>query len=330
MNSEIFNESIINYEISPLFPIFSEKNLNINSFSDISFYRKDDLGKDNSFHSFLNIPEKPEKEEFLEDIFKKEIEKIEQRIKEEEKNLLNFNIFNNLNFQDMPLPEPLCYDQSTEKKKIKIETDRTLDKSTDYNTKDTKEKINKCIFGLKGQIKIEPRIDYCIKQIKVFISKFLKEYGNQLIKECKFQNEMKKLKLFSPSYKYFTGNSNDKDNKIFLNFTVEQIFSYPDNKSKKDNRLQKKNKDIIKNFLNYIENKYGKEIPENMEKLKNFFKMTFEDIITLFYNSKQFKDYSSEPKTIFLDKQFIKAKGFSLLEKNAFIKLIKNYNVRTE
>ena len=139
---------------------------------------------------------------------------------------------------------------------------------------------------------------------------------------------MKKLKLFTPNYKYFTGNSNEKDNKIFLNFTVEQIFSY--NKSKKEIGLQNKNKNTIKKILNYIEDKYTEKVPKSLQKLQNFFKMTFEDIITLFYNSKQFKDYSSEPKTIFLDKQFIKAKGFSLLEKNAFIKLIKNYNVRTE
>ena len=54
--------------------------------------------------------------------------------------------------------------------------------------------------------------------------------------------------------------------------------------------------------------------------------MTFQDAIKLFYESNQFKDYSSSTKTIFLDKQFNKAKGFSLREKNAFFKLMKNYN----
>lgn len=57
--------------------------------------------------------------------------------------------------------------------------------------------------------------------------------------------------------------------------------------------------------------------------------MTFQDAIYMFYESNQFKDYSSSPKTIFLDSQFVKAKGFSLLEKNAFFKLMKNYNKRT-
>ena len=133
---------------------------------------------------------------------------------------------------------------------------------------------------------------------------------------------MKKLKLFAPSYKYFTGNSNEKDNKIFLNFTVEQIFSY--GKSKKDKSLQQKNKDTIKKISNYIENIYTEKVPQSIEKLQNFFKMTFEDIIVLFYNSQIFKDYISDPKTIFLDQQFTKTKGFSLLEKNGLIKLLKN------
>ena len=327
MNDEIFKVQKIHNEIHSSFQLFPDTELNISNFSDMSFSRKYDLGKENSFYCYLNLPEE---KEFLEDIFRKKIiDNIEQRNKEreeeEEKSLFNFNIFDKLYFQDLSLPAPenLIDAQNIEKKKMKFESDNFSIKATDYNTKDTKAKINKCIFGVGGQIKIEQRIDYCIKHFKVYTSKFLKEYGNKLINDCKFQNEMKNLKLFSPSYKYFTGNSNEKENKIFLNFTVEQIFSYPDTTLKKDNRLQKKNKDIINTLLNYIENKYDIEVPENMEKLKNFLKMTFEDIIILFYNSKQFKDYSSDPKTLFLDKHFIKIKGFSLLEKNGFIKLIK-------
>ena len=76
--------------------------------------------------------------------------------------------------------------------------------------------------------------------------------------------------------------------------------------------------------MNYIENKYTEKVPESIDRLQNFFKMTFEDIIVLFYNSQIFKDYISDPKTIFLDQQFTKTKGFSLLEKNGLIKLLKD------
>ena len=201
--------------------------------------------------------------------------------------------------------------------KEKIEIDEISRKSTDDNSV----LIKKCIFGINSHRKLEPRIDYAIKYFKVNVIKFIKEYGNILIKLCDFPNRLKKLRLFSPSYKYFTGNSNEKDNKLFINFNLETIFCYPEG-NKNDNRLQRQNKETIKCFKEYIEEKYKEEIPEKYQKLLNYFNMTFQDAIELFYESKQFKDYSSSSKTIFLDKYFIKAKGFSLLEKNGFLKLV--------
>ena len=53
---------------------------------------------------------------------------------------------------------------------------------------------------------------------------------------------------------------------------------------------------------------------------------TAEEAIQLFYDSKQFQDYVSSQKTRFLDEQFVKSKGFSLLDKNAFFKLTKKNN----
>ena len=203
--------------------------------------------------------------------------------------------------------------------KEKIEKDEISRKSTDDNSL----LIKKCIFGINSHKNIEPRIDYAIKYFKVNVIKFIKEYGNILIKLCDFPNKLKKLRLFSPSYKYFTGNSNEKDNKLFINFNLETIFCYPEG-NKNDNRLQRQNKETIKYFKEYIEEKYKEEIPEKYQKLLNYLNMTFQDAIVLFYESKQFKDYSSLSKTIFLDKYFTKAKGFSLLEKNGFLKLIGN------
>jgi hypothetical protein len=249
---------------------------------------------------------------------------------EEENSALNIdNIIGNLETPNLPLP---ILEIKDKKEDLKNEADKNTNKSTDDKTKSKNNNISKCLFGLSSQKPklIEPRIDYAIKQFKVYSCKFLKEYGNQLIKECNFKNNLKKLKLFAPSYKYFTGNSNEKENKMFLDFTVEEIFSYPKDKSKKDNRLQQKNKDIIKKFIDYIEETYPKEVPEPFQKLQNFFRMTYRDIIVLFYDSEQFKDYSSDPKTQFLDEQFTKSKGFSLMEKSSFFKLMKNYNKKTE
>ena len=274
---------------------------------------------------FLNQSEDPKEKEILEMI--KEKENLNNEINnelEENIELPNFNIFQEVN--ELPLPKP-------EKEKQKENGLSEIENnSTGENTKKNKNNINKLIFGVKGEKNIEPRIDYAIKNIKVHISKFMNKYGNELIKKCNFQNRLKKVKLFLPSYNYFTGNSNEKDNYIFLNFTVEEILTYPEKiekNPKKSNRLQKQNKEIIKDIKDHIEEKYPNEKPEIYQEMLNFFRMSYENIVSLFYKSNEFKDYSSSQKTQSLDEQFIKSKGFSLMEKNGFIKLMKNYNKKS-
>ena len=285
----------------------------------------------------INLTHELMEKEFLEKENQTKHEEENEFVNEEDINFPDF--FNFMNLQNLPLPIPLDNDicpRSGEPLDDKVENvDNNIleksKKSTDEKSMNNSTKIDKCIFGIKSEKKIEPRIDYAIKNIKVYIIKNLKILGNQLIKNCNFPKKLKRLKLFSPSYKYFTGNSNDKDNKIFLNFTVEKIFSYPEGKiQKNDNRLQRQNKEIIKTLIEYIDEEFPDEIPENFQKLKKFFDMTFQDAIILFYESNQFNDFSSSKKTIFLDNQFIKAKGFSLLEKNGFLKLIKNNGKKLE
>jgi hypothetical protein len=327
MNSEIFYLQKRFIDVSPLFLVSPQNSSNSHLFPDPSFASRSDAYKD-SFFNFEDLKPKKdlENQEILENKFEMEIKERQ----EEENSALNIdNIIGNLETPNLPLP---ILEIKDKKEDLKNEADKNTNKSTDDKTKSKNNNISKCLFGLSSQKPklIEPRVDYAIKQFKVYSCKFLKEYGNQLIKECNFKNNLKKLKLFAPSYKYFTGNSNEKENKMFLDFTVEEIFSYPKDKSKKDNRLQQKNKDIIKKFIDYIEETYPKEVPEPFRKLQNFFRMTYRDIIVLFYDSEQFIDYSSDPKTQFLDEQFTKSKGFSLMEKSAFFKLMKNYNKKTE
>ena len=321
------NEKSNNFiDISPIYNE-NENFENTTWLVDNSYEEELSLKKNKSSFKEINLNSK-EKKEFLEDEFHYQIEKMRKNRQEEEiEDFIYNNIFNDINnFNIKSPPHLMTEDIKNEKNEENYKTNKsTDDKSCNIN----KDKINKCIFGISFGKQIEPRIDYSIKNIKVYIIKFIKEYGNDLIKKCDFQNKLKKLKLFSPNYKYFTGNSNIKDIKIFLNFTVEKIFTYPEGKTEKnDNRLQRQNKDIIKEFKDYIDEEFPEEVPEKFQNLKNFFNMTFQDAIYMFYESKQFKDYCSSPKTIFLDRQFVKAKGFSLLEKNAFFKLMKNYNER--
>jgi hypothetical protein len=209
-----------------------------------------------------------------------------------------------------------------EKEKKQKSTNITTDKSKNGKIELKKENI----FGLETnkQMEILPRIDYAIKNFKVTAVKFIKEYGNKLIKDCKFKGELKNKKLFSPSNKYFTGISNEKENNIFLDFTVAELLSYPNDEFGKiqDNRLQQNNKKIIQEMREEINNK--KIITKEYKELIDYFNMTFEEALLLFYQSNEFKEYKESEKAKFLDGQFIKVKGFSLLEKNAFISMMRH------
>ena len=259
-----------------------------------------------------------------------------------QKIFISSNIQEQLDFQDMGNNQPLDMfnfnqnenEQLIEENTNKILEDNSSDKTTGEKTGKTDDKIlKKVIFSSisnkkTGKKPIEIRVDYGIKNIKTFISKYIKEYGNTLVQNCHFSSLLKNLKLFAPSYPYFTGNANEKDNKAFKNFTVEQILTYPPEikqNSKKDNRLQKKNKEIIKHFKNYIEDKYPDEKPKEYEELLNFFRMSYEDMIRLFYNNSfQYKEFISSEKSKKFDELFKKIKGYSLIEKNGFLKYLEN------
>ena len=152
---------------------------------------------------------------------------------------------------------------------------------------------------------------------KRYFSKFLKNYANNLIKNISDK------RLFLPNYQSFTGNPTEKDNYMFLFFSIQQIFGYYKKGSQKI-RYQIKNKELIENILNILNNH---ELGNNVKykEIQSFFKMNFEKAIELFYNSQDFENYANDPKTKYLDKEFIAQKGFSLLEKNGFIKMVKQY-----
>lgn len=221
---------------------------------------------------------------------------------------------NNLFEEDNKLN--LLFEEEKKQKSTNITTEKANNGKIQLKQKD--------IFGLQTETKndILPRIDYAIKKFKVSAVKFLKDQGNKIIKECNFKGELKKAKLFAPSNKYFTGIANEKQNKMFLGLTLADIFSYPNDDCGKDNRLQQSNKKIIqkmKDTINELE-----EIPEKYQELLDFFEMTFEEAIILFYKSEEFVNYKEDKKAQLFDSQFIKVKGFSLFECNSFISMLKH------
>ena len=169
-------------------------------------------------------------------------------------------------------------------------------------------------------INISKRIDYHVKYFKTNFSSFLTKSCNEKI-SCLPKNIKKKISL--PNHESFTGNPKESDNYAFLSFSVREILCY--SKKGKDgnskNSRQEKNKVKIQKILDYIEG----ENDEKYEEIESFFNMKLEDAYSLFYQSPEFEEYSKDNKTIFLDGEFKAQKGFSLLEPNGFIKMLKMY-----
>ena len=208
--------------------------------------------------------------------------------------------------------------------------DNSSEKKNNYNNMDSENKYIKDLtskenykiitkkFNTRKIYKIK-RIDYAIKHFKVYLSKFLRNYGNNLIQNSILPLHLKYKKLFLPNYNSFTGNTKEQDNYDFLNFTVGQIFGYFKENEQK-NTLQIKNINFIAEILNYIKNN---EKSYQFYDIIEFFHMSIEQAIIMFYNSIIFREYFLNPKTIELDIEFRRQKKFSLLDKYGFIKFAK-------
>ena len=212
------------------------------------------------------------------------------------------------NKEDIPiLDEKNDIQKPNEKKVFDI-------KSTAFTSKENEQKNPEKI------IECQKRIDYGQKYFKTKFSKFLKNLGNNIIKKSGLPANFQNYKLSSPNHISFTGNSKEKDNYNFLFFTVQQIFCYYKNDNCK-NSLQKKNKTLIEDILDFIQ----KNENEKYENIKSFFSMSLERAYEIYYESKDFENYAADPKSIELDKEFKAQKKDSLLEKYGFIKMCKKF-----
>lgn len=222
---------------------------------------------------------------------------------------------------------PILYDQERIEGEMEKEKQNNISennfKKTNDTSKEEKKDNNPVLIPFQTK-KPQKRIDYCIKFFKTNFSKFLKNYGNMLIKRSFLPKELKKEKLSAPNHLSFTGNAAEKDNYKFLFFKVEDIFCFYKNENCQIS-LQKKNRRTIDKILQFID---GSESEEKYSYVKAFFKMSLEDAYGIFYESEDFKKYATDSKTVFLDKEFKVEKGYSLLEKNAFVKMIKMYGKR--
>jgi len=201
-----------------------------------------------------------------------------------------------------------------------------------YNNKKIDEIKNLSSFiGKKGEINLRKNIFVCekekkdklyrkdayFKHFKAIFVKYLKNKLNNLKDLC-FPNFI--LNKFStPNYK-FTGNAKQIDNYNFLSWSIKEIFTYSENE-KNENR-QYNNKLLIE----YIEkNEKKAKDKKSYHELLIYFNKKLENAYIDFYDNKnEFDKLQNDKDCIFYDKYFKKETGMSLLEKNGFLKVIKN------
>jgi hypothetical protein len=213
-----------------------------------------------------------------------------------------------------------------------IEDTRNSNKKRNFITQTkTDDKTLKPIIEDLSQLGIEQvkdfsnvsyRLDGYKKAFKVNCFQFLTNTLNELLpKEL-----IGKKKFYKPNHESFTANVKEEDNLNFLSMTLKEVYTYIEidkDKKAKGTKKKDKNADLIEIIFNYKSKSYDDS--QNLEKLKQYLDMTVEKSIELYYQSESFKVFSNEEKIKFFDYEFIKEKGFSMLEKNGFIKLIKLY-----
>ena len=124
-----------------------------------------------------------------------------------------------------------------------------------------------------------------------------------------------------PNYKLYQGNPKEKDNREFLKKTIIEVFIDYDKNNDEGKRNQLFNKILIEKIYQKKDFPFSKE----EQNLKNFFEMTIEEGIKMYYNNSfEFQIFKKNRTIKFYDRKFYveKNRKFSLLEKNGFIKLV--------
>ena len=154
------------------------------------------------------------------------------------------------------------------------------------------------------------RIDYLIKKFKTkCFSKYALNKLIKKIKNCQFQSNLKDAKVYLPDHAVFTSETNYRKNQVFLTMTLREIFS-----------LGNKQKNV--DLFNMILNSTNYQNQEAYDELINYLDKTGEEIIKEFYGSPEFETFKEENKEG--DEAFKQEKKFSFMEKDGFLKLIKN------
>ena len=176
------------------------------------------------------------------------------------------------------------------------------------NTNSEDDKSNKIqLFNVKYTEK-RIRIDYLIKNLKVCISKCIKNYINYLISKNFPKNELSKLKINKPSTKFYTSVTKISVNFEFLKMSIKSLLTM--GKDDVNGTRQKKNAIVIQKI-------------EKISVIKEFLETTLQNFYEgIFSDSKEFKEFCENERNILLDEEFKRENGYSLKEKYGYLKYI--------
>ena len=162
------------------------------------------------------------------------------------------------------------------------------------------------------------RFDMVKKYWKTKISESSTDKINLLIQESDLPEKLKIL-IHKPNSLLFTANDKVTDNYHFLSLSVKEIFTI----GKETVNLQMQNDKNISRIFEYFNEVGYNNLSESVKKVKEYFEMTYEELIRHFYDSAEFIIFKENCKTKFFDEGTISQEGFSLLEDYGLIKLFK-------
>ena len=285
----------------------------------------------NSFENDLNPYERNFMDDYnnWEDSLEAIIKKKEEEFNEVFKPLQNHEEDLNMN-EIAPLKNDFRYNDSEMDKEFKNEMELDEDKNQlnevndeipEIGLNDDKPrqemifeitKVNKSKKGLPKY----PRIDDCKIFWRAKVNKWYIATINNAISDSDLPKALKKI-IHSPSYKKFTQVVTCQANFDDLQKSMSTILCI----GKETNKNQRQNHDNIQSILTH----YKANPSRSVEKIIMLFKMTYEEVIERFYESKEFIELKSDDGAMFYDEELQRQKGISILEEKGLIKLFKSY-----
>ena len=285
----------------------------------------------NSFENDLNPYERNFMDDYnnWEDSLEAIIKKKEEEFNEVFKPLQNHEEDLNMN-EIAPLKNDFRYNDSEMDKEFKNEMELDEDKNQlnevndeipEIGLNDDKPrqemifeitKVNKSKKGLPKY----PRIDDCKIFWRAKVNKWYIATINNAISDSDLPKALKKI-IHSPSYKKFTQVVTCQANFDDLQKSMSTILCI----GKETNKNQRQNHDNIQSILTH----YKANPSRSVEKIIMLFKMTYEEVIERFYESKEFIELKSDDGAKFYDEELKRQKGISILEEKGLIRLFKSY-----